>query len=325
MNTSPEISVGIDASKAQLDIYIRPLDQFFTVDNSAAGIHEAIKRLKPLAPARIVIEATGRIELPFVLAAQNASLPVTIANPKYIRRFAGALGQLAKTDRLDARVIAHFGEALKPDPSLIISKSAALISDLLARRSQLLEMSTMEKNRLSILPKALHGSLNRHLKQLQAEIRKIEAQLDRLIDQAPAYQRKLDLLLSVNGVGKILAYTLLADLPELGQLNRREIAALVGIAPVNKESGNYNGKRRIRGGRASVRTVLFMAVMSAVQSNPIIKAKYQQLKATGKPPKVALVACMRKLLTILNTMMKNGECWNPNLAAPTAIDTTVTC
>lgn len=314
MNKHPEISVGVDAGKAQLDIYVRPLGDTFTVENSTAGIKAAIQRLKPLNPARIVIEATGRLELPFVLAAQKASLPVTVANPKYIRRFAGALGQLAKTDRLDAEVIAHFGEALKPAPTPPISQNTALIGDLLARRSQLMEMSTMEKNRLSILPKALHASLKRHLKQLQTEIRRIETKLDALIDQEPDWQQKLEQLLSVNGVGKILAYTLLADLPELGQLNRKEIAALVGIAPMNKESGSYSGKRRIRGGRAHVRTVLFMAIMSAVQSNPVIKAKYLELKAAGKPPKVALVACMRKLLTILNAMMKNGEGWNPKMA-----------
>jgi len=313
MNPSPEISVGIDASKSQLDVYVRPFDQSFSVDNSPAGIRTAIQRLKPLNPRRIVIEATGRLELPFVLAAQKASLPVTVANPKFIRRFAGALGQLAKTDRLDAEVIAHYGEAVKPDPTGVLSKNALLISDLLARRSQLMAMSTMEKNRLSILPKALHASLKRHLKQLQTEIRRVELKLDQLIDQEPDWQAKRDLLTSVNGVGKILAYTLLSDLPELGQLNRKEIAALVGIAPMNRESGAYNGKRTIRGGRARVRTVLFLAVMSAVQSNPVLKAKYQQLKAAGKPPKVALVACMRKLLTILNVMMKNGETWNPQM------------
>lgn len=314
MNPSPEISVGIDASKSQLDFHVRPLDQTFSVDNSPTGIKSAIQRLKPLKPVRIVIEATGRLELPFVLAAQKASLPVTVANPKYIRRFAGALGKLAKTDRLDAEVIAHYGEAVKPEPTEILSKNAHLISDLLARRSQLMEMSTMEKNRLSILPRDLHASLKRHLKQLQTEVRRIEARLDSLIDQEPDWQHRRDLLTSVNGVGKILAYTLLSDLPELGQLNRKEIAALVGVAPMNRESGAFNGKRKIRGGRSRVRTVLFLAVMSAVQSNPVLKAKYQQLKNNGKPPKVALVACMRKLLTILNVMMKNGEAWNPQMA-----------
>ena len=172
----------------------------------------------------------------------------------------------------------------------------------------------MEKNRLSILPKPLHTSLKRHIKQLQTEIKRIELQLDKLIDQTPLWQEKRDLLMSVNGVGKILTYTLLSDLPELGQLNRREIAALAGVAPMNRESGNYKGKRRIRGGRARVRTVLFMAIMSATQSNPKLKKKYLALQDAGKSKKVALVACMRKLLTILNVMMKTGKHWDPELA-----------
>jgi transposase len=282
MDTTNEINVGIDTSKTQLDIYIRPLNEFFSVDNNAQGVKEAIKRLKSVRPTRIVIEATGRLELPFVVAAKKAKLPVTVANPMHIRRFAGAAGQLAKTDKLDARVIAHFGAALEPEPTELKPENARLISDLLARRSQLLDMSTMEKNRLSILPKPLHTSLKRHIKHLQTEVKRIEQQLDKLIDQTPLWQEKRDLLMSVNGVGKILTYTLLSDLPELGQLNRREIAALVGVAPLNRESGNYKGKRRIRGGRARVRTVLFMAIMSAVQSNPKLKLKYAQLKAAGK-------------------------------------------
>lgn len=314
MDTTNEINVGIDTSKTQLDIYIRPLDEFFSVDNNARGIKEAVKRLKAVHPVRIVIEATGRLELPFVVAAQKAKLPVTVANPMHIRRFAGAIGQLAKTDKLDARIIAHFGAALEPEPTELKPEKVRLVSDLLARRSQLLEMSTMEKNRLSILPKPMHTSLKRHIKHIQTEVKRIEKQLDKLIDRTPLWQEKRDLLMSVNGVGKILTYTLLSDLPELGQLNRREIAALVGVAPMNRDSGNYTGKRRIRGGRARVRTVLFMAIMSAVQSNPKLKRKYAQLKAAGKTPKVALVACMRKLLTILNVMMKTGTHWNPDLA-----------
>jgi len=314
MNSTNEINVGIDTSKTQLDIYIRPLDEFFSVANTAQGVREAVKRLKTVCPARIVIEATGRLELPFVIAAQKAKLPVSVANPMHIRRFAGAVGQLAKTDKLDARIIARFGAALEPEPTELKPEKVRLVSDLLARRSQLLEMSTMEKNRLSILPKPLHTSLMRHIKYLQAEVKRIEKQLDKLIDQTPLWQEKRDLLMSVNGVGKILTYTLLSDLPELGQLNRREIAALVGVAPMNRESGNYKGKRRIRGGRARVRTVLFMAIMSAVQSNPKLKRKYAELKAAGKSPKVALIACMRKLLTILNVMMKTGTHWDPELA-----------
>ncbi|RMG50666.1 MAG: IS110 family transposase [Gammaproteobacteria bacterium] len=314
MSTENQINVGVDAGKAQLDIFVRPLEQSFSVANNAAGIRQAVLRLRKIKPARIVIEATGRLELAFVLAAQQAKLPVTVANPVQVRRFAGALGQVAKTDTQDARVIAHFGEAMQPEPTPLKPEKARRVSDLLARRNQLLDMSTMEKNRLSILPKSLHASLNRHLKQLQAEVGRIEAQLDKLIASLPEWQAKRDLLMSVKGVGPVLTYTLLSDLPELGELNRRQIAALVGVAPMNRDSGDYRGRRHIRGGRARVRTVLFMAIMSAVQSNAKLKQYYLKLKAAGKPPKVALVACMRKLLTILNTMVRNGQHWDPQLA-----------
>lgn len=314
MNTTEEINVGVDTGKAQLDFYVRPLDQAFSVPNTAAGIRDALQHLKKVNPTRIVIEATGRLELPFVIAAQKAKLVICIINPLHMRRFASAAGKLAKTDQLDARIIARFGEAMQPEPTEIKPENVRLISDLVARRSQLLDMSTMEKNRLSILPKALHASLNRHLKQLQAEVKKIEVLLDKHIEQTPEWQEKRDLLMSVNGVGKVLAYTLLSDLPELGQLNRKAIAALVGVAPMNRESGDYKGKRHIRGGRARVRKVLFMAIMSAMQSNPKLKRQYTALKAAGKPPKVAMVACMRKLITILNVMVKTGQHWNPELA-----------
>jgi len=314
MNTFNEINVGVDTSKTQLDFYVRPLGEFFSVENTPAGVRAAVRQLKKIQPTRIVIEATGRLEHAFVVAAHKAGLAVTIANPLRIRKFAGAIGQLAKTDRLDAGVIAYFGDAVKPEPTVLKPEKVCLISDLLARRSQLLEMSTMEKNRLSILPKALHASLNRHLKHLGAEVKRVEKQLDQLIDNTPEWQEKRDLLMSVNGVGKILTYTLLSDLPELGLLNRKQIAALVGVAPMNRESGYYQGKRRIRGGRARVRTVLFMAIMSAIQSNPKLKRKYLALQDAGKPKKVALVACMRKMLTILNVMVKTGQHWNPELA-----------
>jgi transposase len=314
MNTSEEINVGIDTGKTQLDICIRPQGRMFSVPNNAQGIRDAVRQLKTASPARIVIEATGRLELLFVVAAQKAKLPVCVVNPLQVRRFAGAAGKLAKTDQLDAQILAHFGEAMQPETTEIKPEEARLISDLLARRSQLLEISTMEKNRLSILPKALHASLKRHIKHLQAEVKKIEALLDKQINRIPAWQEKRDLLLSVNGVGKVLAYTLLSDLPELGQLNRKEIAALVGVAPMNRDSGSYSGKRHIRGGRARVRTVLYMAIMSAIQSNPRLKRQYAAMKEAGKPPKVAMVACMRKMLTILNVMMKTGQHWNPAFA-----------
>ncbi len=314
MKETIRTNIGIDASKAQLDIYVRGHDVFFSVNNNASGIRDAIKQIKTYQPERIVIEATGRIELAFVIAAHKAGLPLVVSNPFHIRRFAGAVGQLAKSDQLDAMIIAHYGEAVQPRLTDLKPEKARLISDLLARRSQLLDISTQEKNRLSILPKALHVSLKRILRHLRAEIERIEKRLDKLIDDLPEWREKRDVLMSVNGVGKVLAYTLLSDLPELGTLNRKEIAALVGVAPMNRDSGSYQGKRHIRGGRARVRRVLFMAIMSAVQSNEKLKNKYQALKAAGKPPKVALVACMRTLLTILNVMVRNSEKWNPEYA-----------
>lgn len=316
MNTNQhnEINVGIDTGKHHLDIHIRPLGEYFQVENNASGIRQALQRFKQIKPDRIVIEATGRMEMPFFIAATKAGLPVVVANPTRIRRFAAAAGRLAKTDQLDARDIAHFGEALKPEPTPLKDEKIRLISDLLVRRSQLVEMRSMEKNRLSILPKSLQASVRRHIKQLSDELTRIEKQIDQAIDKVPEWAQKRDLLLSVNGVGKVLAYTLLSDLPELGELNRKEIAALVGVAPMNKESGGYSGKRQIRAGRARIRTVLFMAIMSGIQSNPKFKAQYQRMVAAGKPPKVARVACMRKLITTLNVMVKKGECWNPELA-----------
>jgi len=314
MNQKSQTNIGIDASKAQLDIYVRGQHVFFSVANDAIGIRAAIRKIKSYQPERVVIEATGRVELAFVIAGHKAGLPLVVSNPFHIRRFAGAVGRLAKSDQLDAQIIAHYGEAVQPRLTELKPEKARLVSDLLARRSQLLEMSTQEKNRLSILPKALHVSLNRILRHLKSEIGRVERRLDKLIDELPDWQKKRDVLMSVNGVGKVLAYTLLSDLPELGTLNRKEIAALVGVAPMNRDSGNYQGNRHIRGGRAKVRRVLFMAIMSAVQANPKLKKKYQALKAAGKPPKVALVACMRTLLTILNVMVRNGEKWNPEYA-----------
>ncbi len=283
------------------------------MDNNSVGIVSLIARLKVLKPVRIIIEATGRLELGFVCAANQSGLPVCVAHPTHVRRFASATGRLAKTDKLDAKVIAYFGEVLKPAFTVLRPENVRFISDLLIRRSQLLDMATMEKNRLSIMPKALHAGINQVLKYLQKQLLRIEKNLDQKIAQQPHWQAKRDLLMGVNGIGKVLTYTLLSDLPELGKLNRKQIAALVGVAPMNKESGSYKGKRVIRGGRARIRKTWFMAVMSAMQSNPRIKAMYQRLKGKGKPSKVAMVACMRKLLTILNQMVKTGQHWNPKL------------
>lgn len=308
------INIGVDTGKSQLDIFIRPIGEYFTVANDAAGIREAIRRIKKVSPNRIVIEATGRLEQPFVLACAKHALPITVMNPIAIRRFAGAIGQIAKTDKVDAALIAHFGEAIAPEPSTIQPENIRHISDLLTRRRQLMGMATMEKNRLHILPKSLHKSLRTVLKVIQKQLADIDKQLDQLIAITDEWKIKNDILQSVPGVGKVMAYTLLSDLPELGQLNKKEIAALVGVAPYNKESGKVRGKQRIRGGRAQIRTVMFMAMMSTIQCNPTFKAFYEKLKAADKQPKVALVACMRKMIVVLNAMIQNGTRWNENMA-----------
>ena len=309
-----EINVGIDTSQSQLDIYIRPLDIYFSVSNDDKGVKEAIKKLKAYPPTRVIIEATGRLEMLFVCAACAAGLPVVVANPAQVRNFAKAAGRVAKTDKLDAQDIAHFGEALKPRLTELKPEKLRKISDLLSRRSQLLAMCTMEKNRLKRLPKIIHASLNRVLKLLQKEVSQQDDKLDKLIDEVPEWRNKRDILLSAKGVGKVLTYTLLSELPGLGKLNRKQIASLVGVAPMNKDSGSYQGKRYIKGGRSKVRTVLFVAMMSTIQCHPTIKPMYKRLVAAGKPKKVALVACMRKQLTILNAMVKSGTHWDESMA-----------
>ncbi len=314
MKSQQEINVGVDTGKTQLDIFIRPVGDYFTVANNANGIKEAIKRIKTYKPTRIIIEATGRLEMPFVCAVSKAKIPIVVANPLHVHRFACATGKLAKTDKLDAQMIAHYGEALQPEPTVIKPGNILLISDLLSRRCQLLEMRTMEKNRLSILPKVLHTQIKQHVKYITKSIESVEKKLDKLINATPQWQDLMTILMSVKGVGKVLAYTLISNLPELGQLNRKEIAALVGVAPMNKESGSYKGKRKIRGGRYQVRTILFMAMMSAIQSNTKFKTIYSRMVKAGKPKKVALVACMRRLITILNAMVKTGTVWQEKLA-----------
>lgn len=313
MNTN-EINVGIDTSSKQLDIYVRPTGQFFSVANDAAGIKEAVKALQPLKPTRVLIESTGRLELEFVCAAHKAGLPIVVCNPSQVRQFAKAAGRIAKTDKLDAHDIAHFGEAMQPKLSSIKPEKLREISDLLAVRSQCLEMSTMQKNRLKRMPKSVHKPIQAILKAVQKEIEGIDKKLTKLIDSCAEWRQKRDLLLSAKGVGNVLAYTLMSELPELGKLNRKEIAAIVGVAPMNRDSGSYEGKRFIRGGRHKVRTVLFVSMMSAIQCHPKLKPMYQRMVAEGKPKKVALVACMRKQLTILNTMVKNNTYWDEKMA-----------
>lgn len=313
MNTQ-EINVDIDTSATQLDIYVRPTGQFFSVSNDADGVKDAVKQLQKLKPARVLIESTGRLELSFVCAAHKAGLPLVVCNPAQIRQFARAAGRAAKTDKLDAQTIAEFGETMKPELSSIKPEKLRAISDLLTVRSQLLDMSTMQKNRLKRMPKSVHKPIQSALNSIKKEITTIDKQLDKLVDSCPEWRQRRDLLLSSKGVGNVLAYTLMSELPELGTLNRKQIAALVGVAPINRDSGSYSGKRYIRGGRPKVRTVLFVSMMSSIQHHPKLKPMYQRMVAAGKPKKVAIVACMRKQLTILNTMVKNNTYWDEKMA-----------
>ncbi|PMJ99081.1 IS110 family transposase, partial [Vibrio sp. 10N.261.55.A7] len=241
--TNQSINVGVDTGKSQLDIHIRPLDLFFSVENTEKGIKAALKRIKKHDPVRIVIEATGRLEMPFVLACSEAQLPIVRANPVHIKRFAGAIGRRAKNDRLDAELIAHYGEAIQPNITQIKPKNIRLMSDLVIRRNQLLSMQTMEKNRLQILPKELHSSIKPMLTAMKNQIKKIEEKLLKLIEESPEYQAKNALLQSVPGIGNIAASSIISNVPELGYITNKQAASLIGVAPITKESGRYKGKR----------------------------------------------------------------------------------
>lgn len=309
--TNQSINVGVDTGKFQLDIFIRPLDIYFTVTNDEKGFKEAINIIKQHTPDRIIVEATGRLEMPFILACSKANLPFVIANPIHIKRFAGAVGQRAKTDKLDAQLIAHFGERIEPPLSTLKPASMQLMSDLVARRNQLLTMQTMEKNRLQALPKELAMTIKPILTAFKHQIQKIEKKIIDLIESCPEYQAKNDILQSMKGIGPVAAASLISNMPELGYMTNKQASALVGVAPINRESGRYKGKRKIQGGRHQVRTVLYMAMMSAIQSNPIFKETYQRLVALGKPKKVAIIACVRKMVIILNSMLRDGCMWRP--------------
>ena len=307
------MNVGVDTGKAQLDIYIRPLGLYFTVTNDEAGIKKALTEIKQHHITRVVIEATGRLEQPFILACAEASIPFVIANPVNIKRFAGAIGQRAKTDKLDAKLIAYYGEAIKPSLSTLKPEQMRLMSDLLSRRRQLMEMQTMEKNRSQIMPKSIASSIKPMLTVIKNQLDKVDKKLFTLIESNDEYKAKNDIIQSVPGVGNVVAFNLLSEMPELGYINNKEAASLVGVAPFNRESGSYKGKRMIRGGRAQIRTAMYMAMMSAIQCNPKFKALYQRLVASGKPKKVALIACIRKLVIILNSMVRDGVMWDPKM------------
>ena len=309
-----EINVGVDTGKTQLDIYIRPLDIFFSVSNDDSGIKKAINQIKKHKPTRIVIEATGRLEHAFIMACSKANLPFVVANPTHIKKFAGAVGRLAKTDKLDAQLIAHFGEAIKPPLSTLKPDDMRLMSDLLSRRRQLITMQTMEKNRLQIMPKEITNSIKPLLTALKNQLEKIESKLSKLIKECDEYKAKNEIIQSVPGVGNVVAFHLISDMPELGYLTNKQASALVGVAPINRESGIYEGKRMIRGGRHQIRTVMYMAMMSAMQCNPVFKATYERLVAAGKPKKIAIIACVRKMVVILNSMVRDGVMWDPKMS-----------
>jgi transposase len=310
--TAPPVFVGVDVSKAQLDIALRPEDQW-QVPHTEAGIDQLIDRLRRVAPTLIVLEATGGLEVPLTSALATAGLPVVVVNPRQIRDFAKASGKLAKTDTLDAQLLAHFAEVMRPAPRPLPDDQAHALAALLTRRRQLIEMLVAEKNRLAGARPAIRKSVQAHITWLEHALAQTDTDLTQAIRQSPVWQEKENLLRSVPGVGPVLSTTLLANLPELGTLTRHQIAALVGVAPLNRDSGTLRGKRTVWGGRAHVRTALYMGTLVATRFNPVIKAFYQRLCAAGKAKKVALTACMRKLLTILNAMVRHRTPWHPEL------------
>ena len=303
------INVGIDVGKQFLDTYIHEKQIHWQEDNTPEGIKRLLRRLSYYRVERLVMEATGRYEFNLAEAVYSKGLPVCIVKPLRIRRFAGAMDQLAKTDKIDAAVIAEFAVKVEPEPTPRKSKNLIAIKSLIARRRQLISLRTQEVNRLGIMGKSLESSCRRIIKSINAEIDRVEKQLAKQINDQAEWADKQALLNSAPGVGKTLIYTLLADLPELGSLNKKEIAALVGVAPMNRDSGKLRGKRRVQGGRASVRTVLYMATLSATQCNPVIKDFYNKLVKQGKHKKVAITACMRKFITMLNAMIRDNCVW----------------
>jgi transposase len=303
-----KVYVGIDIAKDSLDVAVHASDKQWHYANDAAGIASLCKMLVNLGPALVIFEATGGYEMPLYLALDEAGLPATPVNPRQIRDFAKSTGKLAKTDSLDARVIAHFGYAIRPVPHPVPDTHDLKVAQ--GRRLQLLEMITAETNRLKGTPKALKRRIESHITWLKQELEETDRELKEIIEKDPIWREKNSLLQSTPGVGPTLSVTLIAQLPELGTLNRRQIAALVGVAPLNRDSGKMHGRRMVWGGRTHVRTVLYMATLVATRFNPVIRGFYTRLCAAGKKKKVALTACMRKLLTILNAMLKHHIPWS---------------
>jgi transposase len=304
-----ETFVGIDVSKDSLEVALRPSNTVQSFTNDDEGIAQLIESLRPQQPALIVLEATGKYERPVARALAVEGLLFNIINPRQGRAFARATGVLAKTDRIDALLLARFAEVLQPEARSLKDEQTEALSDLVIRRRQIVEMITAEKNRLALATKRVRRDIQVHIRWMEKRLEDINNDIDELIRQSPLWREQDKLLQSVTGVGPVLASTILASLPELGTLNRKQIAALVGVAPFNRESGRYKGKQKIQGGRASVRNVLYMGTVAGIRANPVLRTFYERLVAKGKPKKLALTACMRKLLVILNTMLKNGTSW----------------
>jgi transposase len=305
-------SIGIDVAKATLEVWSEPDGAGWTVANDPVGIGELVGRLRGRAVARIVVEATGGYEYAVVAALSLAGHPVAVVNPRQVRDFAKATGQLAKTDRLDARVLAHFGAAIRPEPRALPSAAVRELDAVVTRRRQVLEMLQAERNRHPLARGKVARQIQQHIAWLERQLGGLDDELRRLIEASPVWRAKEDLLRSVPGIGPVATATLLAELPELGTLSGRQIAALVGVAPFARDSGPLRGTRTIWGGRASVRCVLYMATLSAVRWNPPLAATYRRLLDAGKLPKVALIACERKLLVLLNALVAHGTPWEPD-------------
>jgi transposase len=306
------MNVGIDVSKDTLDV-CTSANEAFQCANDPDGIESLVKRLKDLPLERIVLEATGGYEAPVVAGLAAATLPVIVINPRQVRDFAKASARLAKTDRIDAAVLVAFAQAIKPEVRPLKDEQTVALEAVLTRRRQLVGMLTMERQRLAMAAAVVRTELKAHIVWLVKRIKEIDRDLTGLLRESPVWRERENLLGAVKGVGKQTILSLCASLPELGRLNRRQLAALVGVAPFNCDSGTLRGKRRCWGGRADLRAVLYMAAVSAMRCNPVIRVFYQRLVAAGKPKKLALTACMRKLLTILNAMVRDNAAWNPKL------------
>lgn len=304
--------IGIDVSKDTLDAAAYTSNKKWRFSNEEAGISRLIEAFSELAPALVVMEATGGYETPVAYALNKAGIPCAVVNPREVRNFAKATKKLAKTDTIDAHVLAHFAAAIKPEPRPLSDEQAQELEAIIARRRQVINMLTAEKNRLHTARKPVKDAIKAHVDYLEKELGQIDSELKGRIEESAVQREKYNLLQSVPGVGPVLSATLLIELPELGTLNRRQIAALVGVAPFNHDSGSMRGKRSPWGGRPQVRAVLYMAALVAARFNPVISQFYNRLCSMGKAKKVALVACMRKLIIILNTMLKNHTTWHIN-------------